>query len=107
MASTVSAEASNNVQVADQSTKREETSQTLALPEWEIPDRSSKPSKTSSRSVRDLKWSIQDKLNRHLPTDHKYLGLRRTQFLFVAGGICIATVALVLGLAIGLSLRSR
>lgn len=81
------------------------------IPDWEheTTAKSKLPSQSSprTRANQKQKQSLQTRLDNGMPPARRYLGLRRRTFLIVAACAILALLALIIGLAAGLSQRSH
>ncbi|KAI9710360.1 MAG: hypothetical protein M1820_002855 [Bogoriella megaspora] len=69
------------------------------VPEWET------QTKAGTRTADLPKTSLGDRFNTLLPPHRSFFGLRRRNFLIVVAGTSIALLALVIGLAVGLTVN--
>jgi len=74
----------------------------IQIPEWEHAG-----VKKDGATPQPTKTSLGARLDRVLPPHRKYLGMRRKVFLLVLLAGILALVALIIGLAAGLSSRSK
>jgi hypothetical protein len=76
-------------------------------PEWETPARygpvASSPGASPFRRLRTKAAAL---LDRRMPSHRTYCGLRRRTLLIVAAVVLVALLALIIGLAAGLSARA-
>ncbi|KAH7120977.1 RlpA-like double-psi beta-barrel-protein domain-containing protein-containing protein [Dendryphion nanum] len=75
-------------------------------PGWEIPEEGTSRKTKFRFGGAATGWAIADRLDRVLPPHRRYLGRSRRTFLIVIIVIFIALLALVIGLAVGLSKKS-
>ena len=75
------------------------------VPEWE--HNVANQSNSASKSRTSSKAAFANKFDSILPPHKRYIGLSRKVFLLVLLGIFLALLALIIGLAVGLSSKSR
>jgi hypothetical protein len=76
-------------------------------PDWEIPkDGTSKPTRLHLGKT-TTRWAIADRFDRILPPHKRYLGRSRRTFLIVLLALFVLLLALVIGLAVGLTKKSQ
>lgn len=78
------------------------------MPEWEhiAAKEHGAQNETDGKTRGSTKEALQRKLDNVMPPHKKYIGLRRTVFLLVLLGVFLALLALIIGLAAGLSSKS-
>ncbi|MCJ1333233.1 hypothetical protein MMC10_009927 [Thelotrema lepadinum] len=80
---------------------------TTQLPEWETPNNGVTKEAPYGKTTSSSRFQLRPLLDRHMPPHKRYLGLRRRLFLLVLACIIIALLALIVGLAVGLTLRNK
>jgi hypothetical protein len=77
------------------------------IPGWDIPeDGTPKPSRLGL-GASATGWAISDRFDRLLPSHKRYLGRSRRTFLICLAVISLLLVGLIIGLAVGLTKRSK
>lgn len=81
------------------------------LPEWEVPGKKGKQQPMTQRFSRpksgtSLSLALSRRFDRVFPPNRTYLRLRRRTFLFALLAVIIALLALIIGLAVGLTRNS-
>ena len=80
---------------------------TTQLPEWETPNNGATKEATSAENAGFSRFQSRPLFDRYMPPNKRYLGLRRRIFLIVSVITVIALLALIIGLAVGLTLRNK
>lgn len=75
------------------------------MPAWEHETTSTQTGHAGPR--KPLRSILVSKLDTALPPHRRYVGLSRKVFLLVLVGVSLALLALIIGLAVGLSDKSR
>lgn len=85
------------------------TNNETAVPEWEhIAAKEHGSKQTGDHQARgSTKEAFQRKLDAVMPPHRKYIGLRRNVFLLALLAASLALLALIIGLAVGLTKSSR
>jgi len=74
---------------------------------WDIPEDGQKKRKHNLASASAARWALSDRLNRFLPPHKRYFGRSRRTFLLAILALFLCLLALIIGLAVGLSKRSK
>lgn len=77
----------------------------IEVPEWE--HTAAANSHDGHSRLRATRASFESKIDSILPPHRRYLGLTRKAFLWIVLVVCLVLVALIIGLAAGLSQQSR
>ena len=80
---------------------------TNQLPEWEGQSNGAAKEAGCSKSTGFFGFHFIPHLKRRVRSDRKYLGLSRRVFCLVLAIFIVSLLALIIGLAVGLSLRNR
>lgn len=78
--------------------------------EWDIPEGQSKKRHRLfgvGAGASTTRWALSDRIDRILPPHRRYLGRSRRTFLIVIAVIVVCLLALIIGLAVGLSGGSK
>lgn len=81
--------------------------QEVSVPEWDTAGEKSRQSVAGHITASNRLAAIRTRFNTVLPADRRYVGMTRRVCILVSLAICLIVLALILGLAIGLSRRSR
>ena len=87
--------------------KTAQSSSQPTLPDWEVPVAPKRQQWSSASFLKDARLRVEGKLDRYLPNQRRYLGLRRRSYLILLLIAFALLFALILGLAIGLSRHKR
>lgn len=94
--------------MSDQKATTNEVANTVQIPEWENAaiGKDANGSATHARPTRSAKAAFTGRLDSVLPPHKRYLGRSRKTFLWVLLAVTLALLALIIGLAIGLTKRA-
>ncbi|KAF2125030.1 hypothetical protein P153DRAFT_300866 [Dothidotthia symphoricarpi CBS 119687] len=90
-------------------TQEMETQSSVPGSGWDIPDGAHTKRKPVQLGVgaSATRWAMSDRFDRVLPPHKRYLGRSRRTFLIIAVAVFLCLLALIIGLAVGLSGKSK
>lgn len=75
----------------------------VEVPEWEH----THSSNSAAAATQPARPSLKEKFDNAMPPHKKYLGMKRNIFLIALLAIFLALLALIIGLAVGLTQKSK
>ena len=85
----------------------EPTTQGPYMPEWDSNAKAATATTSHTENRAGGKTPLQEKVNAVLPRSRSYFGLKRRTFLIVLACAVLALLALIIGLAVGLTKHSK
>ena len=79
----------------------------VQIPEWDQHGKTADIPAAPARSGAGTRLSLRSRFDRTMSPHRKYFGLRRRTFLIIIVAIVLALLALIIGLAVGLTKKKK